>query len=58
MGDEVETEMKSLLLGTIVPLLLVGGAVAAEVEVKMLDKGVEGMMVFEPSLVTIQPVTA
>ena len=28
---------------------------AAEIEVKMLDKGAEGMMVFEPALVKIEP---
>ncbi len=28
---------------------------AAEVEIKMLNKGAEGLMVFEPSLVKIQP---
>jgi pseudoazurin len=32
-----------------------GGATAAEVEVKMLNKGVEGMMVFEPALVKVAP---
>jgi pseudoazurin len=30
-------------------------ALAAEVEVKMLNKGAEGLMVFEPSLVKIEP---
>lgn len=30
-------------------------ALAAEVEVRMLNKGAEGLMVFEPSLVKIQP---
>lgn len=30
-------------------------AAAAEVEVKMLNKGTEGIMVFEPALVNIQP---
>ena len=30
-------------------------AQAAEVEVKMLNKGAEGLMVFEPSLVKIEP---
>ena len=30
-------------------------AVAAEIEVKMLDKGTEGVMVFEPALVKIAP---
>jgi pseudoazurin len=32
-----------------------GAATAAEVEVKMLNKGTEGMMVFEPALVKIEP---
>ena len=32
-----------------------GGANAAEVEVKMLNKGAEGMMVFEPALVKLAP---
>jgi pseudoazurin len=32
-----------------------GAASAAEVEVKMLNKGTEGVMVFEPSLVKINP---
>jgi len=30
-------------------------ALAAEVEVRMLNKGVEGLMVFEPALVKIEP---
>jgi len=35
---------------------MAGGAFAAEVEVKMLNKGAEGgMMVFEPALVKIAP---
>ena len=32
-----------------------GAAMAAEVEVKMLNKGAEGLMVFEPALVKIEP---
>lgn len=40
-------------------LLALGSAVvpagAAEIQVKMLNKGVEGMMVFEPSLVKVVP---
>lgn len=32
-----------------------GAANAAEVEVKMLNKGTEGVMVFEPALVKIEP---
>jgi pseudoazurin len=47
--------MKALLLSTIVALALAGSATAAEIEVRMLDKGAEGVMVFEPSLVKIEP---
>jgi pseudoazurin len=36
-------------------LVAAGGAVAAEVEVKLLNKGAEGVMVFEPSFVKIAP---
>jgi pseudoazurin len=36
-------------------VLLVVGASAAEVEVKMLNKGPTGMMTFEPSIVKIAP---
>src|SRR5262249_8849533 len=32
-----------------------GNAAAAEVQIKMLDKGAEGVMVFEPALVKIEP---
>jgi pseudoazurin len=36
-------------------LSFAGAASAAEVEVKMLNKGTEGVMVFEPALVKINP---
>ena len=36
-------------------MAIAGGATAAEVEVKMLNKGAEGVMVFEPALVKIAP---
>ena len=36
-------------------LMQASWAVAAEVEVKMLNKGTEGLMVFEPALVKIEP---
>ena len=36
-------------------LAAAGGANAAEVEVKMLNKGAEGLMVFEPALVKVAP---
>ena len=38
-----------------VAMAMAGGALAAEVEVKMLNKGAEGLMVFEPALVKIAP---
>jgi pseudoazurin len=47
--------MRALLLGAVAALAINGIAMAADVEVKMLDKGAEGMMVFEPSLVKIAP---
>jgi pseudoazurin len=47
--------MKAVLLGAIAALAITGSAAAAEVEVKMLDKGAEGLMVFEPSLVKVEP---
>jgi pseudoazurin len=34
---------------------MAGGAYAAEIEVKMLNKGAEGAMVFEPALVKVAP---
>jgi pseudoazurin len=47
---------KVIVLGAIVAALgLAGAASAAEVEVKMLNKGTEGVMVFEPALVKINP---
>ena len=45
-----------MTLATIAVLMsLAGAAIAAEVEVKMLNKGAEGLMVFEPALVKIEP---
>lgn len=47
---------KLMTLATIAVLTGVAGvATAAEVEVKMLNKGTEGVMVFEPALVKIEP---
>ena len=43
---------KMLMPATAAVLMTVaGGAFAAEIEVKMLNKGAEGAMVFEPALV-------
>jgi pseudoazurin len=45
---------KVVTLATIAVLMTVtGAAMAAEVEVKMLNKGAEGAMVFEPALVKV-----
>ncbi|NBJ11106.1 pseudoazurin [Microvirga arsenatis] len=47
---------KMIVLGALVAALgVAGGAGAAEVEVKMLNKGADGVMVFEPALVKINP---
>jgi pseudoazurin len=48
--------MHKMMLATAVALMtMAGGACATEIEVKMLNKGAEGMMVFEPALVKISP---
>ena len=47
--------MKAVLLGAAAALAINWAAAAAEVEVKMLDKVADGVMVFEPSLVKIEP---
>jgi len=36
-------------------MAMAGGATAAEVEVKMLNRGTEGVMVFEPALIKVEP---
>ena len=47
---------KMMTLATAAALMtMAGGVFAAEIEVKMLNKGNEGMMVFEPALVKIAP---
>ena len=35
-------------------MAMAGGATAAEVEVKMLNRGTEGVMVFEPALIKVE----
>lgn len=45
----------TLVAAAVMVLALTGAASAAEVEVKMLNKGADGVMVFEPSLVKIAP---
>ena len=47
---------KMMMLATATVLMTVtGGALAAEVQVKMLNRGSEGVMVFEPALVKVAP---
>lgn len=46
---------KMMLLAVTAFMVLAGGARAAEVEVKLLNKGTEGVMVFEPAFVKITP---
>lgn len=47
---------KVIVLGALVAALgFAGTAGAAEVEVKMLNKGTEGVMVFEPAFVKVNP---
>ena len=46
---------KVMTLAAFAVLMSASMALAAEVEVKMLNKGAEGMMVFEPALVKIEP---
>jgi pseudoazurin len=45
----------TMLAAAAAVLVLAGGARAAEVEVKMLNKGADGVMVFEPAFVKIAP---
>lgn len=44
-----------ILVAAAAALVLAGEARAAEVEVKLLNKGVDGVMVFEPAFVKIAP---
>jgi pseudoazurin len=46
---------KIAMLAAATVLVLAGGAQAAEVEVKLLNKGADGVMVFEPAFVKIAP---
>jgi len=45
----------AILTAAAAVLVLAGGARAAEVEVKLLNKGADGVMVFEPAFVKIAP---
>jgi len=46
---------KIAMLAAAAVLVMAGGARAAEVEVKLLNKGADGVMVFEPAFVKIAP---
>ena len=46
---------KMISLAALAVMMSAGWAAAAEVEVKMLNKGAEGLMVFEPALVKVEP---
>jgi pseudoazurin len=45
----------AMLAAAAAVMVLAGGARAAEVEVKLLNRGVDGVMVFEPAFVKIAP---
>lgn len=47
--------LSSIVVGAAIALMALSSAEAAEVEVKMLNHGQKGFMVFEPDLVLIQP---
>ena len=47
--------LKLVVIGAVLATGFVSAASAAEFEVKMLNKGTAGVMVFEPALVKIQP---
>lgn len=46
---------RAMTLAAFAMLVSASTTLAAEVEVKMLNKGAEGLMVFEPALVKIEP---
>ncbi|WP_043159452.1 pseudoazurin [Bradyrhizobium sp. Ai1a-2] len=45
----------AMLVGAAAALILAGSASAAEVEIKLLNRGADGVMVFEPAFVKIAP---
>ena len=53
----METEMRIgiLLAGAVMAVALASPAAAKDVQVKMLNKGARGAMVFEPALVKVAP---
>jgi pseudoazurin len=55
MDIPILARIKIAALAASAMLVVVGGASAAEFEVKMLNKGAKGEMVFEPDVVRIAP---
>jgi pseudoazurin len=55
--DQQEIRMRKYLVTAAfaAAMAIAGGATAAEVEVKMLNRGTEGVMVFEPALIKVEP---
>jgi pseudoazurin len=53
----MENEMRivAIIVGAALAMALAGPAAAKDVQVKMLNKGANGTMVFEPALVKIAP---
>jgi pseudoazurin len=53
----METEMRivPIIAGAVLAMAVANPAAAKDVQVKMLNKGAHGMMVFEPALVKIAP---
>lgn len=47
--------LRSMLVATTIALFGIGAAQAAEHEVKMLNKGERGVMVFEPAVLSVAP---
>jgi pseudoazurin len=52
---EIEMRILTLVAGAAMAIGLAGPAAAKDVQVKMLNKGAHGAMVFEPALVKVAP---
>jgi len=52
---ETEMRIKLLVAGAVMALAMASPAAAKDVQVKMLNKGARGAMVFEPALVKVAP---
>jgi pseudoazurin len=53
----METNMRigAFIAGAVMAVIFAGPAIAKDVQVKMLNKGANGAMVFEPALVKVAP---